>query len=236
MNGKPANGVGIVIPVDGPAGSGKSTMAKRIADHLQWDYLESGAIYRAVGLSVLEMDGNPENPEEATRQALNLSFECRKTPHGWRNFLNGRDATDNLREERISEAASKVSTHPGVREALLGFQRSYGRDRGAVIDGRDIGTVVFPAARLKFFLDADVEVRIQRRFQELREKGADFDPEKLGASLRERDRRDRHRAQAPLIQAEDAFRLDTSSLSVDDVLKIMIKKIAREYGQLIDLR
>ncbi|MDP7369768.1 MAG: (d)CMP kinase [Nitrospinota bacterium] len=236
MSGKQAKGGGIVVPVDGPAGSGKSTLAKRIADHLQWEYLESGAIYRAVGLSVLEMGGNPENPEEAARQARNLSFECRKTPQGWRNFLNGRDATDNLREERVSEAASMVSTHPVVREALLDFQRSYGRDGGAVIDGRDIGTVVFSAARLKFFLDADVEVRIQRRFQELREKGVDFDPEKLGASLRERDHRDRHRAQAPLIQAKDAFRLDTSKLSVDDVLRIMLDKIAREYGQLIDLR
>ena len=153
----------------------------------------------------------------------------------WRNFLDGRDATEELRIERISDAASKVSAHHGVRRALLSFQRSFGRKRGAVLDGRDIGTVVFPEARLKFFMDADIEVRIQRRINELRRKGADFDPNCLGANLRERDERDRKRKEAPLKPAKDAIRLDTTKLSIDEVLHAMLENISREYGQLIDL-
>jgi CMP/dCMP kinase len=231
MRPKDTSGKGIVIPIDGPAGSGKSTMAKTIADKLGWDYLESGALYRAVGLSVLEAGGSPEDKEVAIAQAENLDFGCRKTGQGWRNFLNDQDATENLREERVSDAASKVSTYPGVRAALLEFQRSYGLKKGAVIDGRDIGTVVFPGAQVKFFLDADIEVRIQRRFGELREKGVDFDPETLGANLRERDRRDREREQAPLVSAEDAIRIETTSLSIDQVLEIMISAISDKYPE-----
>ncbi len=234
--GSRPSGAGIVIPVDGPAGSGKSTMARMLADHLGWDYLESGALYRAVGLCVLEAGGDPEDAAGAEERARAMRFECRKTPEGWRNFLNGREATDELREERVSDAASKVSAHPGVRRVLLDFQRSYGRERGAVLDGRDIGTVVFPEMRLKFFLDADIEVRIQRRFEELRAKGADFDPARLGEDLRKRDRRDRERAEAPLKAAEGAIQLDTSKLSIDEVLGSILEKIAGEYGQLIDLR
>jgi cytidylate kinase len=230
------SGAGIVIPVDGPAGSGKSTMARMLADRLRWDYLESGALYRAVGLCVLEAGGDPGDAAGAEERAQAMRFECRKTPEGWRNFLDGREATDELREERISDAASMVSVHSGVRRALLDFQRSYGRDRGAVLDGRDIGTVVFPEMRLKFFLDADIEVRIQRRFEELRAKGADFDPARLGEDLRKRDRRDRERSEAPLKAAEGAILVDTSKLSIDEVLESMLQKIAGEYGQLIDLR
>jgi cytidylate kinase len=230
------NGAGIVIPVDGPAGSGKSTMAKIIAERLGWDYLESGALYRAVGLKVLEGGENPDDPDAAARHARNLHFECRKTRDGWRNFLDSEDVTDKLREECISEASSKVSAVPEVREALLEFQRSYGRDRGALLDGRDIGTVVFPKVELKFFMDADVEVRIKRRFSELREKGIDFDPDQMAANLRERDQRDRERATAPLRPADDAILVDTSNKTIDQILDYMIGEISREYGQLIDLR
>ncbi len=230
------NGAGIVIPVDGPAGSGKSTMAKIIAERLGWDYLESGALYRAVGLKVLESGGDPDNPDEAARQAGALRFECRKTPDGWRNFLDGEDVTDKLREERVSDSSSKVSAVPAVREALLAFQRGYGRERGALLDGRDIGTVVFPEARLKFFMDADIEIRISRRFNELREKKIDFDQEKMAANLRARDKRDRERTTAPLRPADDAIPIDTSNKTIDQILEYMIGEICREYGQLIDLR
>ncbi len=211
-------------------------MAKTIAERLGWDYLESGALYRAVGLKVLESGGNPEDPDAAARHARNLRFECRKTRDGWRNFLDSGDVTDKLREEHISEASSKVSAVPEVREALLEFQRSYGRDRGALLDGRDIGTVVFPEAKLKFFMDADIEVRIKRRFNELREKGIDFDPDQMAANLRERDQRDRDRATAPLRPADDAILVDTSNKTIDQILDLMIGEIGREYGQLIDLR
>lgn len=232
----PRSGAGIVIPVDGPAGSGKSTVAKTIAERLGWDYLESGALYRAVGLKVLEAGGDPDDPEEAARQARSLRFECRQTPEGWRNFLDGEDVTDMLREERISEASSKVSAIPGVRKALLELQRAYGRDRGALLDGRDIGTVVFPEAKLKFFMDADIKVRIERRFNELQERGIDFDPEQLGANLRERDQRDRKRATAPLRRADDAILIDTSNKTIDQILEYILGEISRELGQFIDLR
>lgn len=225
---------GIVIPVDGPAGSGKSTMAKAIADHFGLDYLETGALYRAVGLMVLDRGGDPNDVELAARCAREMRFECRKTPQGWRNFLDGRDVTQALREERVSDAASRVSAFPPVRQALLSFQRSYKERRGAVVDGRDIGTVVFPEARLKFFLDADIEVRIQRRFRELRERGIPFDEVRLGGDIRARDRRDRERAAAPLLAAPDAVRVDTSGRSIDQVLASMLEKVREVYGEVIE--
>lgn len=230
------SGAGIVIPVDGPAGSGKSTMAQGIAERMGWDYLESGALYRAVGLRVLEAGDDPEDPSAAERHAREIRFECRKTADGWRNFLDDQDVTEQLRAERVSDASSKVSAVPGVRKVLLDFQRRYGRERGAVLDGRDIGTVVFPDARLKFFLEADIEVRIQRRFNELRDKGVDFDPDALGANLRERDQRDRNRTTAPLVPAKDAILIDTTNKTIDQIMEVMIGKIAQEYGQLIDVR
>lgn len=225
---------GIVIPVDGPAGSGKSTMAKAIADHFGLDYLETGALYRAVGLMVLDRGGDPDDAELAARCAREMRFECRKTLQGWRNFLDERDVTQALREERVSDAASRVSAFPPVRQALLSFQRSYKERRGAVVDGRDIGTVVFPEARLKFFLDADIEVRIQRRFRELRERGIPFDEVRLGGDIRARDRRDRERAAAPLLAAPDAVRMDTSDRSIDQVLASMLEKVREVYGEVIE--
>lgn len=235
QSGKNPSGAGIVIPVDGPAGSGKSTMARAIADRLGWDYLETGALYRAVGLKVLEAGGDPDDPEEAARQAQSLRFQSVQVEGEWKNLLDGRDASQVLREERVSDAASRVSSLPKVRAAVLDFQRSYGRERGAILDGRDIGTVVFPEARLKFFLDADIEVRIGRRFEELEKKGISFDPERLAADLRERDRRDREREIAPLKPAQDAEIIDTSQMPIDQVLALMLEKVREVYGELIDL-
>lgn len=235
QSGKNPSGAGIVIPVDGPAGSGKSTMARAIADRLGWDYLETGALYRAVGLKVLEAGGDPDDPEEAARQAQSLRFQSVQVGGEWKNLLDGRDASQVLREERVSDAASRVSSLPKVRAAVLDFQRSYGRERGAILDGRDIGTVVFPEARLKFFLDADIEVRIGRRFEELEKKGISFDPERLAADLRERDRRDREREIAPLKPAQDAEIIDTSQMPIDQVLALMLEKVREVYGELIDL-
>ncbi len=229
-------GAGIVIPVDGPAGSGKSTAAPKIAEHLQWDYLETGALYRAVGLRVLEAGGNTGDLVEILPHLDDFRFECRKVEEGWRNFLDGRDVTQDLREERVSFAASKVSSFTEVRAVLLAYQRSYGIERGAVLDGRDIGTVVFPDAKLKFFFDADIEVRIQRRFDELGRNGISFDPVRLGADLRERDRRDRGREAAPLRPAEDAILIDTSDLPIDRVLAVMLEKVRQVYGEVIEVR
>ena len=235
LSGEPRRGsAGIVIPVDGPAGSGKSTAAKGVAGRLDFDYLESGALYRAVGYQVRRRGAGGDFEARAIGAARALRFECRKKGGAWRNFLDGEDVTDALREEEISDAASRVSAIPGVREALLGFQRSFGRLRGAVIDGRDIGTVVFPDARLKFFLDADIEVRIRRRFSELDARGVSFDRESLREDLRRRDERDRGRSAAPLRRARDAEQIETSGMGVDQVLEAMLEKIRLIYGEVID--
>ncbi len=225
---------GIVIPIDGPAGSGKSTAAKGIAERLGFDYLESGALYRAVGYRVLKENREGDFESRAVDSARDLRFECRRDGSGWRNILDGEDVTDALRAEEISDMASRVSAIPGVRAALLDFQRNFGRDRGAVIDGRDIGTVVFPEAGLKFFLDADIEVRIQRRFAELEVRGVSFHPDRLREDLMRRDERDRHRASAPLRKADDAEEIRTSDMGIDRVLEVMLEKIRMVYGEAIE--
>ncbi|MDP7385073.1 MAG: (d)CMP kinase, partial [Nitrospinota bacterium] len=185
---------------------------------------------------VLGAGGSTGDLAEILPYLEDFRFECRKAEGGWRNFLDGRDVTQDLREERVSFAASKVSSFTEVRSVLLAYQRSYGIERGAVLDGRDIGTVVFPDAKLKFFLDADIEVRIQRRFDELKRNGISFDPVRLGADLRERDRRDRDREVAPLRPAEDAILLDTSDLPIDRVLAAMLEKVRQVYGEVIEVR
>ena len=225
---------GIVIPIDGPAGSGKSTAAKGIAERLGFDYLESGALYRAVGYQVLNKNREGDFESRAIGSACDLRFECRKEGNVWKNILGGEDVTDALRDEEISDLASQVSAIPGVRAALLEFQRNFGRECGAVIDGRDIGTVVFPEARLKFFLDADIEVRIQRRFAELKARGVPFHPDHLREDLKRRDERDRYRASAPLRKAEDAEEIQTSNMGVDQVLEVMLEKIRLVYGEVIE--
>ena len=225
---------GIVIPIDGPAGSGKSTAAKGIAERLGFDYLESGALYRAVGYRVLKKNREGDFENRAVVSALDLRFECRKEGDAWKNILDGEDVTDALRDEEISDMASRVSAIPGVRAALLDFQRNFGRERGAVIDGRDIGTVVFPEARLKFFVDADIEVRIQRRFAELKARGVPFHPDRLREDLKRRDERDRHRASAPLRKAEDADEIQTDNMGVDQVVEVMLEKIRSVYGEVIE--
>ena len=225
---------GIVIPVDGPAGSGKSTAAKGIAERLGFDYLESGALYRAVGYQVQKKNREDDFESLAVGSARDLRFECRREGNDWKNVLDEEDVTDALREEAISDMASRVSAIPEVRAALLDFQRNFGRERGAVIDGRDIGTVVFPEAGLKFFLDADIEVRIERRFAELQARGASFHPERLREDLKRRDERDRHRASAPLRKAEDAVEIDTSGMGVDRVIEVMVENIRSVYGEVIE--
>jgi len=225
---------GIVIPVDGPAGSGKSTAAKGVAERLGFDYLESGALYRAVGYRVLKENREGDFERLAVDAARDLRFECRREGSEWRNVLDGEDVTGALRDEAISDMASRVSAISGVRAALLDFQRNFGRERGAVIDGRDIGTVVFPEARLKFFLDADIEVRIQRRFAELEARGVSFHPDRLREDLKRRDERDRHRASAPLRKAEDAVEIDTSGMGVDRVIEVMVENIRSVYGEVIE--
>ena len=198
----------MIIAIDGPAAAGKGTLARRIARHLGFAYLDTGLLYRATGKRVLEAGADPEDARAAEAEA---------------RALEPRDLerTD-LRTDAVAQAASKVSAVQGVRAALLDFQRSFAAHppagaKGAVLDGRDIGTVVCPGADVKLFVTASDEVRAERRFKELQEIDPDVIYARVLEEMRERDARDRSRAVAPLEPAEDAILLDTSALSADEV-------------------
>jgi cytidylate kinase len=190
-----------IIAIDGPAAAGKGTLARRIAAHLGLPHLDTGLLYRAVGRRVLGAGGDPADPVAAEAAARALRAEDLQ-----RSDLRGPEA---------DRASSLVAALPGVRAALLEFQRSFGQARGAVLDGRDIGTVVFPDAAVKFFVTASTEARAHRRWLELRERGSAPALDAVTAEMRARDARDEARAAAPLRPAEDAFVLDTTSLDAD---------------------
>jgi cytidylate kinase len=190
-----------IIAIDGPAAAGKGTLARRVAAHFGLPYLDTGLLYRAVGRRVLDAGQNPADPAaaEAAAQALAPADLARS----------------DLRGPGPDEASSKVAAIPGVRAALLEFQRAFGTRSGAVLDGRDIGTVIFPDATAKLFVTASVEERGRRRFRELAARGVDADLATVTAELRARDALDESRATAPLRPAEDAIVLDTTDLDAD---------------------
>ncbi len=192
----------LVIAIDGPAAAGKGTLARRIADHYDLAFLDTGALYRAVGLAMLRSGLDPDDAEAAERMARNLDLKLLEDPE--------------LRTLKAGEAASKVARHAGVRAALLDFQRDFARNapNGAVLDGRDIGTVVLPDADVKLFVTARAEVRAERRYRELKEQGKDVSFEEVLAQVKERDARDAARATAPMKPAPDAHLLDTSEMDI----------------------
>lgn len=199
-----------VIAVDGPAASGKGTIAAGVAAALGFHYLDSGALYRLVALQALEhgIDAGDAEALAAAAAALPVAFA------GGRTLLEGRDVTDLIRGEAASRMASAVAVHPGVRAALLARQRAFREPPGLVADGRDMGTVVFPDAALKVFLTASAEERARRRHKQLIEKGISITIDSLLRDIRERDARDATRAVAPLAAAADAVLLDTTDLSI----------------------
>jgi cytidylate kinase len=208
----------LVIAIDGPAGAGKSTIASQLAGKLGYVNLEIGAMYRALGLKAIERGAAVD--EEAAMKAL---AECSRiellpTPDGNRVLLDGRDVSARIRERDVADAASRLSVHPAVRAWMVARQREMGARGGVIMEGRDIGTVVFPQAEVKIFLDADPNVRSGRR---ILQHDAAADPQRaarLTAELQERDRRDSTRAAAPLVAAPDAVHIDSTALTVEQVV------------------
>jgi cytidylate kinase len=215
-----ANADAPVIAVDGPAASGKGTIAAGVAAALGFHLLDSGSLYRLVALKALE-EGvalSDESALAAAALALNVNFAAGRVE------LDGRDVTEAIRAERVSAAASQVAVHPSVRKALLARQRTFRRRPGLVADGRDMGTVVFPDARLKVFLTATPEERARRRHKQLIEKGISSSIDSLLLDIRERDARDAGRAAAPLAPAADAVVLDTTGMSIAEAVGFVVAR------------
>lgn len=206
----------LIIAIDGPAGAGKSTIASRLARKLGYVNLESGAMYRALALLAIEWDASFDDEARLLKMAQDSHITLDRSIGGNRVLLNGKDISERIRERDVSEGASRVSVHPKVREWMVARQREMGIGGGVVMEGRDIGTKVFPDADLKIFLDADPIVREQRRLDQQKAKGAPALA--IAAELRERDQRDRTRAASPLVAAEDAVMLDSTHMSEDEVV------------------
>lgn len=214
------------IAIDGPAGAGKSTIAKRLAAELGYYYVDTGAIYRTVAYFFDLLDISPKDTDGVARYLDELTIEVRyDEDHAQRMIMNGMDVTDDLRTMQISQKASILSANPLVRELLLDMQRELARKHNVIMDGRDIGTVVLPKANVKIFLTASTEVRAQRRYNEQKAKGQAADLAQIEAEIRRRDERDSSRAVAPMRAAKDAVTVDTSELDIDGAVAA-IREIA----------
>jgi cytidylate kinase len=217
----------LVIAIDGPAASGKSTTARLVAERLGYVHVDTGAMYRAVTLKVLRAGLSPEDRESIAALLTTTRVELRNMGRALRIFLDGVDVTGPIRTQEVTRAVSAVSRLREVRTAMVREQRAMGKDGGIVLEGRDIGTVVFPDADLKFFIIAGIEARALRRQRELQEKGTRADLEELKREIAERDRLDSSRAESPLRKAEGAIEIDTSNLSIEEQVNQVVT-IARE--------
>ena len=214
---------GLIIAIDGPSGAGKSTVAKRIAKQLGYLYIDTGAMYRAVGLKALRSNVPLDDPQQLIALARRARIELKGSVENYQVFLDDEEITQDIRDEAVSQAASKVSAISDVRKILVEAQQNMGKAGSVVMEGRDIGTKVFPSADLKIFLDASERTRAERRFLENQQRGVHLGLEETLADIKERDERDSQRADSPLVRANDAYHLDSSDKSIEEVVQVILR-------------
>lgn len=215
----------ISVAIDGPSGAGKSSLAKRLAADLGYVYVDTGAMYRSIGLYAVRQRADLQDAAAVAALLPQIQLDIRLEDGTQHVYLNGEDVSEAIRAEEIGMAASAVSAHPAVRAFLLDTQRGLAANQNVLMDGRDIGTVVLPHATVKIFLTASAEARAQRRCKELQDKGQPADFATVLADIRQRDDQDTNRAVAPLRQAEDAIRVDTSDIDFDQSFAVLKRTI-----------
>lgn len=218
----------LIITIDGPAGAGKTTVSKILAQRLNYRYLDTGALYRGVALAAHQAGIGSDDDQALEALCRNIHLDLLQTPDGVRLLLDHQDVTDHLRTPQISMLASAISARPVVRAFLLEIQRAMGKDKKVVVEGRDMGTVVFPQADVKFFLDAALQTRAQRRYAELKTNQDErLSLQAVEADMQLRDQNDSTRSLAPLKPSPDAIRIDSSQLTIAQVVDVMLEQIAR---------
>ncbi len=222
----------VIVAIDGPSGAGKSTLARHIAQHFGLLNLETGAMYRAFGLKALRADCSLDNPRALEELSADTTIHLEPSEAGNRVFLDGADVTSLLRNQAVSDAASRVSVFPAIRAWMVRLQQQMGTNGGIVMEGRDIGTVVFPNAEVKIFLDAAPEVRGLRRYEQLGQTGRkpEVQPEEVIRELRERDHRDRNRADSPLRAAPDSVLLDSTDMTLEEAVRAAEEIVEARLG------